>query len=66
MAGVFHKRANDYYDDYKLPNPPDEVAKLREKTKSNRLKGNVGIGVCAAGAIGFVITIPLGRKGEQE
>ena len=66
VAGIFHYRANDYKTQYDESNVPAETNKLREKTENNRLIGNIGIGISAAGAVGFAITIPLGKKGERQ
>lgn len=65
MAGVFHYRANDYHSQYEKTRDSNKAVTLRDDTKKNRLLGYIGVGISAAGAVGFVITIPLGRKGEK-
>ncbi len=65
IAGIFHYRANDYKKQYDESTFTAETDRLRKKTKSNRLVGNIGIGISTAGAVGFAITIPLGKKGDR-
>ena len=66
VSGIFHYRANDYKKQYEESTVTAETDRLREETVRNRLIGNIGIGVSAAGAVGFVVTIPLGKKGERQ
>ncbi len=66
IAGVFHYRANEYKKDYDASTVPAETDRLHDETKSSRIIGNIGIGISAAGAVGFVITIPLGKKGDRQ
>jgi hypothetical protein len=66
LAGYYHYKANDYKDKYNKTEDTPSVDKYREDTQSARIIGNIGIGVCAAGAVGLVITIPIGKKGESQ